>query len=66
MIPRRRGLPKLSDGLKNFAAEKFRASRQRMFSVGLVKRSSDEGHLPSALAVAFAEVLTNLLSGLTG
>src|SRR2546422_468085 len=49
-IPKRCGLRKLSDDLKNSAAGKFRASIPRM-PLGLrEKLSSDEGHLPSRSA----------------
>jgi hypothetical protein len=44
VMPKLCGLRKLSDDLKNFAAGKFKASQQRMFSVTLAKLSSDEGY----------------------
>jgi len=41
------GLRKLSGGLKNFAAERFRVSVPKTRSAKRAKLSSEEGHLPS-------------------
>jgi hypothetical protein len=50
VIPKRCGLPKLSDDLKNFAAGRSRASAPKTPFETRAKPSSDEDYLPAGLA----------------